>query len=130
MRLERIMKFNTENIKKAWAIRKEAAEKFNCKVLKISWGLCLKEVMKKETKIDIKKLNTAIENAGSYYDDVDCQTSIWEKGGKQRIYVKAPKNYGKRFTDAGYVEIKNSKIVNHCFGNSFENIEKAISNFK
>ena len=35
------MKFTSEIIKKAWAIRKAAAQKFGCPVSEISWKECL-----------------------------------------------------------------------------------------
>ena len=35
------MKFTSEIIKKAWAIRKIAAENFSCTVIEISWKICL-----------------------------------------------------------------------------------------
>lgn len=37
------MKFTSKLIKRAWKIRKEAAVKWGCKVMEISWKLCLKE---------------------------------------------------------------------------------------
>lgn len=43
------MKFTSKMIKKAWAIRKEAAAKFGCKCSEISWSICLK--MAKEEKV-------------------------------------------------------------------------------
>lgn len=39
------MRFDSNQIKKAWKIRKDAAAKFSCKVLEISWGHCIKLAM-------------------------------------------------------------------------------------
>lgn len=36
--------FNSKQIKKAWKIRREAAVKFGCRVMEISWKECLKMV--------------------------------------------------------------------------------------
>ena len=33
--------FTTELIQKAWKIRREAAVKFNCRIMEISWKECL-----------------------------------------------------------------------------------------
>lgn len=49
------MKFTSEIIKKAWQIRKTAAQKFGCRVSEISWGLSLKmavEAGKEEKKME------------------------------------------------------------------------------
>lgn len=34
--------FDSKQIKKAWQIRKQAAAKFSCKIMGISWKICLK----------------------------------------------------------------------------------------
>jgi hypothetical protein len=39
------MRFESKQIKKAWKIRKDAAEKFACHVMEISWAACLKIAM-------------------------------------------------------------------------------------
>lgn len=48
--------FNSNEIKKAWSIRKEAAQKWNCKVSEIRWAECLRLAMeKKDVKEEMSK---------------------------------------------------------------------------
>jgi len=54
------MKFTSVLIKKAWKIRREAAKKYNCKVMEISWAMCLK--MAKEEKENFGNFNIEIIN--------------------------------------------------------------------
>lgn len=64
------MRFTSEMIKKAWAIRKESANKFNCGVMEISWSLCIK-MSKNESKINniekAKKLKIEYKNEYMFY---------------------------------------------------------------
>ena len=48
------MKLTSELNKKAWAIRKEAAKKWNCPVSEIVWVMCLQ--LAKEKKMDLTTL--------------------------------------------------------------------------
>ena len=48
------MKMTSAINKKAWAIRKEAAAKFNCPVKEISWRECLTLARSEKTEINIK----------------------------------------------------------------------------
>lgn len=45
------MKFSSHQIKKAWKIRKDAAIKFDCKIMEILWAPCLK--LAKEQKMNL-----------------------------------------------------------------------------
>lgn len=49
------MKMTSAINKKAWAIRKEAAAKFNCPVKEISWKECL--TLARKVKTEIKKVS-------------------------------------------------------------------------
>jgi hypothetical protein len=64
--------FNSKQIKKAWKIRKEAAVKFGCGVMEISWKECLK--MASEEKTMKEKI---IELGGKE----------WVKNGMDRVYI-------------------------------------------
>ena len=48
------MKFTSKLIKAAWAIRRQAAQKFSCKIMEISWRECL--IMASETRNELPEL--------------------------------------------------------------------------
>lgn len=47
------MKITSDLNTRAWTIRKEAAQRYGCKVMEISWAACLK--LAKEKKMEINK---------------------------------------------------------------------------
>lgn len=96
------MRFTSEMIKKAWAIRKAAAVKFDCKVMDIHFGICIKMAKaESEEKMEIKG------------------TKKWEKHGKVRQYfqkgylAKAGAFYTEDAEETGKYEFPfgNGKII-------------------
>lgn len=47
-------KFSAKLNKTAWEIRRQAAQRFNCKIMSISWKICLKQAKIEFTQNDIK----------------------------------------------------------------------------
>ena len=67
-----IKRFNSKQIKKAWKIRREAAVRFGCGVMEISWKECLK--MASEEKTTKEKI-------------IDLGGKEWIKNGMDRVYI-------------------------------------------
>ena len=65
------MKFTSKLIKTEWQIRREAAVKFNCKIMLISWKECIR--MAKE-----KSMEQILVDAGG---------NLWEKNTMKRVYL-------------------------------------------
>lgn len=88
--------FNSTQIKKAWKIRKEAAVKWNCRIMEISWKECIR--MAKEKTLD----------------DFDGRT--WNKFGKKRKYLKSDYAHkGNAYITADKTDTK-TKYVWNLFG--------------
>ncbi len=82
------MKITAEINKKAWAIRKNAAKRFNCKVMEISWADCVKQ---------------AKENTISVLDDI-CKRFTASKTFDELINLHP--DYNPTFADNLYPEME------------------------
>lgn len=71
--------------------------------------------------MEISKLTTILKDKGF-------SANIWEKHGKQRIYIKGI--YQGRNYDCGNIAVVNGKIYNNCYGIDLGKIKSAVTKFK
>lgn len=68
--------FTSNEIKKAWTIRKEAAKKWNCSVMEIVWSECLKLAMNKKVSQELIEQRYELYNTLSFHLDMGGLTAF------------------------------------------------------
>lgn len=102
------MKFTSQLIKRAWAIRKNAAATLNCRVMEILWGPCFRQAKNEEINMEhtLQSVKSAVEGVA--------YAKLWETNGMSRVYL-TPVNGSRRYrgeqTTKIYFDLTSQKLV-------------------
>lgn len=103
------MRFQSEQIKAAWKIRKDAASEWNCPVLEISWAACLKIAMEESME--------RMEIAEKIAEELSAR--VWAPKGEVgiiRVYLRK-----------GFCQVEEDGVnIDSVGGHLFENVKACV----